>query len=163
MVVAFWNNCSELIFSLPVRILLVIIRSRLSLLRCNEYWVESQGFQSLFIWHFVDRSAVVVLPMPEYYVCDIQENAFNPQRTTEAHNWRDGQYTAGLIEKAEIPNGSNIHDDHLCPNTVRSPCTLRQWYRIYSEFQIQLMRFCQCYFGDFLVVGLMVIKLLCEL
>jgi len=53
--------------------------------------------------------------------CDIQENAFNPQRTTEADNWSDGQYTAGLIEKAEIPSGSNIRDDHLCPNTVTSP------------------------------------------
>lgn len=49
-----------------------------------------------------------------------QENAFNPDRTTEAHNWQDGQYTAGLIEKAKIPNGSNIQDDHLCPNTVKS-------------------------------------------
>jgi len=52
-----------------------------------------------------------------YYM---QENAFNPKRTTEAHNWRDGQYTAGLIEEATIPDGSNIRDDHLCPNSVRS-------------------------------------------
>lgn len=47
----------------------------------------------------------------------ILENAFNPQRTTEADNWMDGQYTAGLIMTAEIPRGSNIRDDHLCPNT----------------------------------------------
>ena len=37
VVVAFWNNWSELIFLLPVRILYVSIRSPLSLLCCNEY------------------------------------------------------------------------------------------------------------------------------
>lgn len=47
----------------------------------------------------------------------ILENAFNPARTTEAANWKDGQYTAGLIERAEVPNGSDIRDDNLCPNT----------------------------------------------
>ena len=53
-------------------------------------------------------------------MCGNQENAFNPERTTEANNWMDGQYTTGLIERAEIPNGSNIRDDNLCPNTVSS-------------------------------------------
>lgn len=47
-------------------------------------------------------------------------NAFNPEKTTEAHNWRDGQYTAGLIQKAKIPNGSNIRDVEVCPNTRES-------------------------------------------
>jgi len=51
----------------------------------------------------------------------VKENAFNPKRTTEADNWKDGQYTLGLIQKARIPQGSNVRDDYLCPNTVRSP------------------------------------------
>jgi len=53
-------------------------------------------------------------------LCGNQINAFNPERTTEAFNSADGQYDAGLIEKAEIPNGSDIQDHELCPNTVRS-------------------------------------------
>lgn len=53
-------------------------------------------------------------------VCGNQMNAFNPERTTEAFNAADGQYDTGLIEQAEIPNGSDIQDHELCPNTVRS-------------------------------------------
>ena len=56
---------------------------------------------------------------PMCHVAVMQENAFNPRRTTEADTWKDGQYNAGLLSVADIPSGSNIRDDHLCPNTVR--------------------------------------------
>jgi len=71
------------------------------------------------------RHSVVVSECKSADAYGVQENAFNPKRTTEAHNWNEGQYTDGLIEKAEIPNGSNIRDDQLCPNTVRSLCHAR--------------------------------------